>query len=97
LILTLTLFSVNITKAQSTDIDNNREDIQLPSLQVILDSVLNRNAMLKFRNQHIGVKESTLASERIDWTGILDYKQTHKYGNLNNFSTNADAQANSLF
>jgi hypothetical protein len=28
--LTLTLFSVNITKAQSTDIDNNREDIQLP-------------------------------------------------------------------
>jgi hypothetical protein len=56
LILTLTLFSVNITKAQSTDIDNNREDIQLPSLQVILDSVLNRNAMLKFRNQHIGVK-----------------------------------------
>jgi hypothetical protein len=88
--LTLTLFSVNITKAQSTDIDNNREDIQLPSLQVILDSVLNRNAMLKFRNQHIGVKESTLASEVFIGLGILDYKQTQ--WNLNNFSTNADAR-----
>jgi outer membrane protein TolC len=94
LILTLTLFSVNITKAQSTDIDNNREDIQLPSLQVILDSVLNRNAMLKFRNQHIGVKESTLASERIYWTRNFGLQADTKYGNLNNFSTNADAQGN---
>lgn len=95
LILTLTLFSVNITKAQSTDIDTNREDIQLPSLQVILDSVLNRNAMLKFRNQHIGVKESTLASERIYWTRNFGMQADTRYGNLSNFSTNADGTANS--
>jgi hypothetical protein len=64
---------------------------------VILDSVLNRNAMLKFRNQHIGVKESTLASERIYWTRNFGLQADTKYGNLNNFSTNADAQAIPLF
>ena len=93
-ILTLSVFSINVTTAQSTDIDNNREEIQLPSLQVIIDSVLSRNSMLKFRNQHIGVKESTLASERIYWTRNFGVQADTKYGNLNNFSTNADAQGN---
>jgi hypothetical protein len=47
--------------------------------------------MLKFRKQHIGVKESTLASERIYWTRKFGAGDT-RYGNLNNFSTNADGQ-----
>lgn len=89
LILTLTVFSVNVTKAQSLENDN-LEEAQLPSLKVIIDSVLNRNAMLKFRNQNIGVKESTLASERIYWTRNFGIQAESKYGNLNNFSTNSD-------
>jgi hypothetical protein len=48
--------------------NRDKEITALPSFQVVIDSVLNRNAMLKFRKQHIGVKESTLASERIYWT-----------------------------
>jgi outer membrane protein TolC len=93
LILTIALFSFDTAEAQSTD-SENRDEIPLPSLKVIIDSVLSRNAMLKFRNQHIGVKESTLASERIYWTRNFGLQADTKYGNLNNFSTNSDAQGN---
>ena len=91
LILTITVFSFDVAEAQSTDFEN-RDEIALPSFQVIIDSVLNRNAMLKFRKQHIGVKESTLASERIYWTRNFGVQGDTRYGNLNNFSTNADGQ-----
>lgn len=94
LILTITIFSFNVAEAQSTDFEN-RDEIDLPTLQVVIDSVLNRNAMLKFRKQHIGVKEFTLESERIYWTRNFGMQGDTRYGNLNNFSTNADGQVNS--
>lgn len=90
LILTITLFSFTAAQAQTDEMDK-RDQHELPSLQVIIDSVLHRNAMLKFRNQNIGVKESSLASERIYWTRNFGIQAESKYGNLNNFSTNSDA------
>jgi outer membrane protein TolC len=88
-ILTITVFSFTVAKAQSNTIDN-ADDISLPPLQIVIDSVLKRNAMIKFRNQEIGVKESRLATERIYWTRNLNFVAETSYGNLNNFSTNAD-------
>jgi outer membrane protein TolC len=93
-ILTVTLFSFNFVQAQTTDIDNS-EDINIPSVKVVIDSVLSRNAMLKFRKQHIGVKELTLASEQIYWTRNFGIQGDTRYGNLNNFSTNGDGQVSS--
>lgn len=94
LILTITLFSIDTAQAQSSEFENKQET-QLPSLQVIIDSVLNRNAMLKFRKQHIGVKASTLETERIYWTRNFGVQADTRYGNLSNFSTNADGLVNS--
>ncbi|MFT5238867.1 MAG: outer membrane protein TolC [Flavobacteriaceae bacterium] len=88
-ILTVTVFSFTVSKAQSNNIENTT-DISLPPLQVVIDSVLTRNGMRKFRNQEIRVKESRLASERIYWTRNLNFVAETSYGNLNNFSTNAD-------
>jgi outer membrane protein TolC len=88
-ILTITVFSFTVVKAQSNTIEN-ADDISLPPLQVVIDSALTRNGMRKFRNQEIGVKESRLASERIFWTRNLNFVAETSYGNLNNFSTNAD-------
>ncbi|MEZ7498482.1 TolC family protein [Flavobacterium sp. Arc3] len=90
LILAITVFSINIVKSQSTDIEN-RDNITLPPIKIVIDSVLKRNAMIKFRNQEIGVKESTLATERIYWTKNMGVQTDMGYGNLNNFSTNANA------
>jgi outer membrane protein TolC len=89
-ILTITVFSFTVAEAQSNNIENTT-DISLPPLQVVIDSVLKRNAMIKFRNQEIGVKESTLATERIYWTKNIGVQTDTGYGNLNNFSTNANA------
>lgn len=92
-IITIVLFSFNFAQAQTTDVENS-EDINIPSLKLVIDSVLSRNAMLKFRKQHVGVKESTLASEKIYWTRNFGIQGDTRYGNLNNFSTNADGQLN---
>jgi len=88
-ILTITVFSFTVAGAQSNNIENTT-DISLPPLQVIIDSALTRNGMLKFRNKEIGVKESRLASERIYWIRNLSFVAESSYGNLNNLSTNAD-------
>jgi outer membrane protein TolC len=50
--------------------------------------------MVNFRNQHIGVKESTLASERIYWSRNLGIQADTRYGNLSNFATSEDGISN---
>ena len=88
------VFSLNFAEAQTTDFEN-KDEIVLPALQVVIDSVLSRSGMLKFRKKHIEVMESTLASERIYWTRNFGVQGDTRYGNLNNSSTNADGQVNS--
>jgi outer membrane protein TolC len=51
--------------------------------------------MLKFRKTNIQVKETTLASERINWTKNFGVQGDTRYGNLNNFSTNGDGLVSS--
>lgn len=90
-IITVVLFSFNFAQAQTSSAEKS-ENINIPSIKVVIDSVLSHNAMLKFRKQHVGVKESTLASEKIYWTRNFGIQGDTRYGNLNNFSTNADGQ-----
>ncbi|WP_439131687.1 TolC family protein [Polaribacter sp.] len=63
---------------------------EFPPLEVIIDSVIKNSAMVNFRNQHVGVKESTLASERIYWTRNFGIQADTRYGNLSNFATDND-------
>lgn len=84
------MFSFDVATAQSTDFENS-DNITLPPVRTVIDSVLKRSAIIKFRNQSIGIKESTLATERIYWTRNFGVQTDAGYGNLNNFSTNANA------
>lgn len=93
-LFTATLFSMHVAKAQATDFETNTE-INLPPLQVVIDSVLSRNGMIKFRNNHIGVMESTLASEKMYWTKNVGIQAESKYGNINNFATSANSTGSS--
>ncbi len=95
IIFTLTVFSLNSVQAQTTE--NNEESFSFPPLKVVMDSVLKRNAMLQFRKNHVGVKESTLASERIFWTRNIGVQVDSRYGTLNNFSSSADGISNTAF
>jgi outer membrane protein TolC len=98
-ILSLMVVSFNNTQAQTLELGNSSisgNEFKFPTLKVVIDSVLKRSAMVKFRNQHIGVKESTLASERIYWSRNLGIQADTRYGNLSNFATSEDGISNTV-
>ena len=99
-LFTLMVFSLNFTEAQTIEYNNvsiNGSEFEFPPLKAVIDSVLKRNAMLKFRKNHIGVKESTLESERIYWTRNMGLQADGRYGTLNNFSSNEDGVSNTAY
>ena len=88
--LFLTASGVLVINAQSSDeVDSmdNSFSLSIPKFNVLIDSILKRSAMVNFRNQHIGVKESELTSERRDWTRNLGIQADTRYGTFDNFST----------
>lgn len=99
-LFTLMVFSLNFAEAQTieyNDVSINDSESEFPPLKAVIDSVLKRNSMLKFRKNHIGVKESTLASERIYWTRNMGLQADGRYGTLNNFSNSEDGVSNTAF
>ena len=88
----------NNAQAQTEQLNSsklNGDEFNFPPLKTVIDSVLKRNGMLNFRKHHIGVKESTLESERIYWTRNFGLQAETKYGNLNSFSTDSDGAISS--
>ena len=71
-----------------------KDEFKFPSLEVVIDSVLKRSAMVSFRKNSIAVKESTLATERIYWSKNLGVQADTRYGNLSNFATSEDGVSN---
>lgn len=99
-VIVINFCSLHYVLAQNTSIERAttlRSQINIPPLNDIIDSVLKNNAMLKFRKQGIGVKESTLESEKIYWTRNLGIQAETRYGTLNSFSTSADGNSTAAF
>ena len=71
-----------------------KNKLNIPPIEVVIDSVLKNSAMLSFRKHHIGVKTSTLKSERIFWTRNIGLQADTRFGNLNNFATSEDGVSN---
>lgn len=96
--LAIALFNINHFQAQN--LENNDDlltanEFNFPPLQVVIDSVIKRNQMVNFRKNHIGVMESTLASERLYFTKNIGIQGAYTYGNINNLSTNSESDVNS--
>jgi outer membrane protein TolC len=97
-LLYVNVFSINYALAQSSSSEiptPSKNEINIPPLHVIIDSVLKRNAMLRFRKQHVEVQESTLKSERIFWTRNFGLQADTRYGTYDNFSSSVDGQSTS--
>ena len=85
--------SQNVTAQRNineTEISEETE-LNIPPLDVIIDFALEKSARLKSRKSQIGVKKSTLASERIYWTRNFRIRANTRYGNLTNFTTSDDS------
>ncbi|SDX08047.1 Outer membrane efflux protein [Lutibacter oricola] len=97
LILTLTIICFNKSQAQTSKTDNitlKGSEFNFPPLNAVIDSVLKRSAMLSFRKHGIGVKESTLKSERLYWTKNIGIQATSQYGTISSFSTSEESTSN---
>ena len=85
-------FSVNSMLAQSTPTKETSIDeieVNLPPLNVIIDSVVSRNGMVKFRRQHVGVSIGKLKSETLYWTRNFGVQGDGRYGTFDNTSLTA--------
>jgi len=92
-LLFINTFCINYTLAQAAPIDNtsiNKIEADIPPLKVIIDSVLQRNGMVRFRKQHIEVQASKLKSESIYWTRNIGIQADTRYGTFDNTSLTAD-------
>lgn len=92
----LIIISHNYLHAQSLDDGENNlsnTEFSFPPLDVVIDSVIKRSAMISFRDNNIKVKEAALASERVHWSRNVGIQADSRYGNLNNFSSNEDGEA----
>ena len=67
-----------------------RIGISIPPLNVLIDSALNHNAMVRYRTQTVGVKEADLKSEKLYWTRNFGIQADGRYGNFNNNSISVD-------
>jgi len=91
LLILCLIVSFNNIHAQTLQTDNsslNGNEFKFPPLEVVIDSVLKRSAMMNFRKQRIGVKESDLKSFQRDWTENFGLVADTRYGTFNNFTSN---------
>lgn len=95
LIFSCSSFLFSQTNMLDTSPSRIKSKISIPPLDVVMDSVLKKNAMLNFRKHHIGVKDATVKSEKLYWSRNFGVQADTRYGTLNNFSTNEDGQVSS--
>lgn len=63
-----------------------RNGINIPPLQVLIDSTISNNAMVRYSREEISAKQSDLTSEKKDWTRNFGIQGEGTYGNYNNNS-----------
>jgi hypothetical protein len=92
LLVYINTLGINYTLAQNSKLENtsNAEiEVNIPPLNVIIDSVLNRNGMVRFRRQHVGVQIGKLKSETLYWTRNFGIQGDGRYGTFDNTSLTA--------
>ncbi len=66
------------------------KEMRFPPLTVLIDSAIQHNAMLRYRNLDIIIKESNLTSQRNNWLRTFGLQGDSRYGTIDAFSTNGN-------
>lgn len=81
------LCNFGLSQSQSlNEISLLENGISIPPLQVLIDSTINNNAMVRFSREEIIAKQSDLKSDKNDWTKNFGIRGEGTYGNFNNNS-----------
>ncbi len=92
-LLYINTLGINCALAQTAPLENtsiDKVETNIPPLKVIIDSVLKRNGMVRFRKQHVEVEASKLKSETIYWTRNFGIQADTRYGTFDNTSLNSN-------
>jgi outer membrane protein TolC len=95
-LLSLNTFCIEYTLAQTSSeeiMPTRINETNFPPLKVVIDSVLKRNGMVRFRKQHVEVEASKLKSESIYWTRNLGIQADTRYGTFDNTSLNSNGES----
>ena len=82
----------NSIVAQETTVKKtsiNEIELNIPPLSVIIDSVVNRNGMVRSRRQHVEVQTGKLKSETLHWTRNFGIQGDGRFGTFDNTSLTA--------
>jgi outer membrane protein TolC len=74
----------------SQDTILNKKEITFPPLLELIDSAIKYNAIVKYRNLEIELKELNLVSQRNYWLRNMGVQGDSRYGTIDAFSTNAN-------
>jgi outer membrane protein TolC len=97
--LTMFLTAVNSNSQNATGQyqQPDSEYVELPRIEVLIDSALNHNAIMKVRRSEVGARAANLKSQSNTWYRNLGFQADTRYGTFNNFSTNtAEGQTPSI-
>jgi len=72
-----------VKKIESTDLSS-----YLPTLETLIDSALENNPYVQFRNQQVIVNQCKIQTNKIEWTRNMGIQTNVGYGNLFNSSLN---------
>lgn len=99
-LLCLNTFSIECALAQiqsQESMATSTSEYNLPPLKVVIDSVLKRNGMVRFRKNHVELVASKVKSETIYWTRNLGMIADTRYGTFNNSSLNSLEGTSTVF
>jgi outer membrane protein TolC len=90
LIFVLLIIQFPAFAQQIKEFDLLKDNIEsmLPPLETLIDTAIERNPYVKFRDLQIIVNEHKLTGSRLDWTRDIGFQTDVRYGTFDNFASN---------
>jgi outer membrane protein TolC len=90
LIFVLLIIQFPACAQQIKEFDLLKDNIEsmLPPLETLIDTAIERNPYVKFRDLQIIVNEHKLTGSRLDWTRDIGFQTDVRYGTFDNFASN---------
>lgn len=71
-------------------------EVDFPPLMVLIDSAIQHNAMVGYRNQEFVAKQANLKTQQNYWLRNMGIQADTRYGTFDNFSSNANGQSTTI-
>lgn len=78
---------VNAQEVSLSEVTIKSNMLNIPKLEILIDSALSNNGMVNYRLLEIKAKEENIEAKRKDWTRNFGIQADTRYGTFDNFST----------